>query len=338
VTLFLLWKIFAPFLAPIAWAAVLAILLAPAHRRLRGRIRHPDAAALLATGGTVAVVVLPAVFVALALVEQAARLYAFASSFFSTRGVGQLSDLMRIPLLEGWIRRITAWMPVTQADVERWILATLKSAGSWLAGFVPAAALGFLGFLVSFAIMVFTLFFFFRDGASIWGGVVRAVPLARERTAALVARLDSVLHAVLVGTLLTAFVQGALGGVGFAIFGLPSPVVFGAMMFVLALLPVGGTALVWLPAAVVLAAQGSWGRGIGLLLWGALIVGLFDNWFKPLLISGRSRMNTLPVFFGVTGGLAAFGFIGVVVGPLVVALGLTLWETIASGEEESAEA
>jgi predicted PurR-regulated permease PerM len=135
----------------------------------------------------------------------------------------------------------------------------------------------------------------------------------------------------MLGTILTAILQGALGAIGFAIFGLPSPIVFGAIMAVLSLLPVGGTAFVWLPAAVVLVAQGAWGRGIGLFVWGLVIVGLADNWFKPMIISGHSEMNTLPVFFGVMGGLAAFGFLGLFVGPMVVSLGIAVLETASTG-------
>jgi predicted PurR-regulated permease PerM len=106
--------------------------------------------------------------------------------------------------------------------------------------------------------------------------------------------------------------------------------VFGAIMAFLSLLPVGGTAIVWVPAGLILLAQGHVGKGIAILAWGSLIVGLADNWFKPMIISGRSEMNTLPVFFGVMGGLAAFGFLGLFLGPIVVALGIAVWDTAAA--------
>jgi predicted PurR-regulated permease PerM len=115
-------------------------------------------------------------------------------------------------------------------------------------------------------------------------------------------------------------------------------VVFGAIMACLSLLPVGGTALVWLPAGLLLLAGGAVGRGLGLLVWGTVIVGLADNWFKPMIISGHSEMNTLPVFFGVMGGLAAFGFLGLFVGPIVVALGIAVWDTAAGAREGEARA
>ena len=147
--------------------------------------------------------------------------------------------------------------------------------------------------------------------------------------------LGSVTRAVVFGTLLTAIIQGASVGVGFVLVRLPSPVVFGAIAAACSLLPVGGTAFVWLPGAMVLAAQGRWGAAIFLVAWGLLFVGVLDNLLRPLFISGRAEISTLPVFFGVLGGLAAFGPIGIFLGPVLVALALAL---LGFAEENLAEA
>jgi len=328
---YLLWRIFAPFLAPIAWAAVLTILLMPGYRRLKARVRRPNLAALIATFLTILLVVLPAVLVGAALLRQAVRLYAIASLFVQTHRVASAADLFRIPLLRSTIERISEIVPVSSADIQLWLQSGLKTAAGRGAELASSVAIGLLGMLASFFIMIFTLFFFFRDGDELWRRLMAAVPVEGEDKARLTARLASVLHAVMLGTILTAILQGALGAIGFAVFGLPSPVVFGAIMAVLSLLPIGGTAFVWLPAALVLIAQGAWGRGLGLAAWGLLIVGLADNWFKPMIISGHSEMNTLPVFFGVMGGLAAFGFLGLFVGPMVVSLGIAMLDTASAG-------
>ena len=328
---YLLWRIFSPFIEPIAWAAVLAILLMPVYRRLHRRFpRKANLAALLATTLTVLVVVVPGIALAGALFRQGARLYTLASDALRLHPLRSTADLFRIPALARAVERVSGWFPVTSADLQRWIEAGLKTVATRAAGAASGLAFGFLGMLVSFLIMVFTLFFFFRDGDALWKHLLAAIPTDPPKTAVLVRHLDSVLHAILLGTLLTALLQGVLGAIGFAIFGLPSPVVFGAIMGFLSLLPVGGTALVWVPAGVILLAQGAVGPGLGILAWGTVIVGLADNWFKPMIISGRSEMNTLPVFFGVMGGLAAFGFLGVFVGPIVVALGIAVWDTAAA--------
>jgi predicted PurR-regulated permease PerM len=323
---YLLWKIFSPFLESIAWAAVLAAILYPAHRWILKRIHRPNAAAAVSTLLTLILVVGPAVTLGITLLVQGVNLYQLTTDYFSKHKIGSLTDLMNIPILNRVVERIVKQIPVTAQDLQSWILDGLKTFARAAAGFLSSAALGFLGFLLSFFIMLITLFFFFRDGANLWRQLLGAVPLPAETTSTFAERLKAVFRAVVIGMLSTALIQGLLGGIGFAIFGLPSPLVFGGLMFVFSLLPIGGTAIVWLPAAVILMSMGAIGRGVGLLLWGALIVGLVDNWFKPMIISGRTHMNTLPVLFGVMGGIAAFGFLGVFVGPMVVSMGLALWE------------
>jgi predicted PurR-regulated permease PerM len=226
---YLLWLIFSPFLAPIAWAAVLAILLMPAYRRLRNRVRHPNLAALIATFLTILLVVLPAVLVGAALVQQGLRLYASASQFMQTHRVasGPTSSDPDPPALD---RADCHDRARVSGDIQGWLQSGLKSAAGRAAEFASVAAIGFLGMLGSFFIMVFTLFFFFRDGEGLWRHLMAAVPAEGKQKAMLTARIGSVLNAVMLGTILTAILQGALGAVGFAIFRLPSPVVFGAIM------------------------------------------------------------------------------------------------------------
>jgi predicted PurR-regulated permease PerM len=144
------------------------------------------------------------------------------------------------------------------------------------------------------------------------------MPDARKQQ--LITYLASVTRAVVFGTLLTGVLQGALIGVGFGIVHLPSPLVFAVIAALLSLLPIGGTALVWVPAALYLLAQGRYGAAIFLTIWGALLVGLMDNLLKPLLISGRAEIPTLAVFLGVIGGLSAFGPIGMFLGPVLLAM------------------
>ena len=134
----------------------------------------------------------------------------------------------------------------------------------------------------------------------------------------------AVTRAVVFGSLLTALVQGVLVAIGFAIVGLPSPVVFGAVAALAALIPLIGTALVWVPAVGVLFLQGRWGAALVLAVWSVAVVSSADNVVRPLFISGRAQISTLPVFLGLLGGISAFGPIGLVVGPVVVALTLAL--------------
>jgi predicted PurR-regulated permease PerM len=173
------------------------------------------------------------------------------------------------------------------------------------------------------------LFFFLRDGREMVRAILDLVPLEEERRLAVLAHFRGMLQSIFRGSLLCALIQGTTGGVGWAVAGLPSPFLAGAAMSVLSLLPVGGTALVWGPGAVACALQGRTGTAVFLVAWGVLVVStLADNVLKPLLIGGAARIPTLVVFLGVFGGLGAFGLLGLFIGPMVLALALTLLEIL----------
>jgi predicted PurR-regulated permease PerM len=182
-----------------------------------------------------------------------------------------------------------------------------------------------LGSVLAFAIMLFLLFFFLRDGDSMIERARRLIPMAEDRKERLFTQLSAVTRAIVFGTTVTALLQGLLVGIGFAFADLPSPVVFGVLAALLSLLPVGGSAFVWIPAAIWLVVDGRWGAGIFIFIWGCLLGGL-DQLLRPILISGRARVSALAVFIGVLGGIPAFGAIGVILGPVVLCLVLALIE------------
>jgi len=185
------------------------------------------------------------------------------------------------------------------------------------------AVLGALGTVVGFIVMLFLLFFAVRDGRALLADLRALVPMSEVERERLFRHLASVTRAVVYGSGVTALIQGALVAAGFAIAGLPSPVVFGVLAALLALLPLAGTPIVWIPGVVVLAAQGRWGAAIFLAIWG-VFTSTIDNVLRPLLAATRARVQTLTVFIGVLGGVSAFGAIGVVLGPLVIALAIAL--------------
>jgi predicted PurR-regulated permease PerM len=188
---------------------------------------------------------------------------------------------------------------------------------------------------IGLVVMLFVLFFFLRDGDQMVAGAVRLIPMAAERRSQLLEHVGAVTRAVVLGSLLTALVQGALVGVGFALVGLPSPVVFGAVAAVASLIPFIGTALVWVPAAGVLLLQGRWVAALFLIAWSVAVVSSSDNVVRPLFISGRAQISTLPVFLGLLGGLSAFGAIGLVVGPVLIAITLALLRFAGEAGAES---
>ncbi len=196
--------------------------------------------------------------------------------------------------------------------------ALLKSAAA-MGGTV---ALGAIGTLVGFFMMLFLLFFFLRDGRAMLEGATRLVPVEAKRRARLLKYLAEVTRAVVFGSAVTALIQGAFVGAGFALVGLPSPVVFGVLAMIAAFLP-AGAAMVLTPAILYLGFTGRWGAAIFLAFWtAALWIG--ENVLRPLLTAHHAQVSTLAIFVGAIGGAAAFGILGLVVGPVLLSFVVAL--------------
>ena len=205
------------------------------------------------------------------------------------------------------------------ADIQEWLINSAQAMFKGVASIGSGVLLGALGTLMGFFFMLFLLFFFLRDGASMFDRLQRLIPVPEDHREQLFEHLASVTRGVFYGIGLTAICQGVLVGIGFAIAGLASPVVFAVLATILALLPAGGAAIVWIPAVVYLAAVGSWGMFTFMLIWG-VIISTSDNILRPILVSRYAPVSAFTVFVGVVGGIAAFGAIGIVVGPVFLAL------------------
>lgn len=321
----LLFRIVQPFLAPIAWAIFLAFLLHPLQRHLSARLRgRENVTAFLLTLLTLLLFVGPLSVLGGVFAAQARVLVVSAQSWAQRLRIDSFSDLAALPFAQrslGWIEQNVA---VSADQLRQWIATGAQRVLEPLASMGGQVFLGALGTVASFTVMLFVLFFVLRDGDRMADATLRLVPLEADRKARLLEHMKGVTRAVVFGTVATALLQGLLVGVGFAIAGLPSPVVFGVIAAVLSVVPFGGTALVWGPAAIWLFVDQQIGYGIFLCVWGAAVVGLADNFVKPMLISGRAEVPTLAIFIGVLGGLAAFGLVGLFLGPLVIALAIAL--------------
>lgn len=322
------WRIFEPFFGALAWAACLAFLLAPLQgwltRRLRGRA---GLAAGVITLLTPVVLIAPLTMLGVAFAEQVRALIAALQRSPLRLDASLLDRLDQWPLVgpaAAWIR---ANVPVTGEQIQEGILAALQSSLRGAAAAGGNIVLGAVGTVVGFFLMLFLLFFLLRDGRAMLERAVRLVPLAAARRSPLLALVGNTTRAVVFGTGVTAVVQGALVGIAFAFAGLPSPVVFGVLAAVLALLPAGGSAIVWIPAVLYLAAAGRWGWAIFMLVWGAG-VSISDNLLRPVLISNVAPVSTLAVFIGVVGGVSAFGAVGLIAGPVLLTLIVALLDFV----------
>ena len=330
----LLLNIFKPFFESILWAGLLAFLLAPVDaflaRKLGGR---PALSALLLTVAGALFVLIPAVMTAVVFAGQATVLVGRLQELADRYRITHATDVFQVPAFDQLFTWIGKFVPVPPEQIQAWALDGGKALLALLVASSGAFFAGVLGVVVEVGLTLFLLFFFLRDGREMVTRALVLVPMTAERKADLVDHLAAVIRAVALGTLFTAVVQGTLVGMSFAFTGLPSPVVFGVLAMLAALVPLVGSSLVWVPAAFVLIAHNRVGAAVFLAFWGLVVVSVVDNIVRPLVVSGRAQISTLPVLLGLVGGLATFGAIGFILGPVVIALALALFRF---AEEEHA--
>jgi len=323
---FLVYRIIEPFLAPIAWALFIGFLLQPQQHKLTKALRgRASIAAFILTLLVLVLFLGPMTALAIAFARQAAELAGRLQTWVGTQQDSTLRHIDQIPVIGSLLDWLERNLEISTAHVQDWLIEGGRTLFQQLASYGGIAFLGAVGTVLSFTVMLFLLFFIIRDGRAIARLGAALVPLPPARREDLAERLESVTRAVVRGTVVTAIVQGLLCGAAFAVVGLPAPVVFGVVAAVFSVVPFGGTALVWGPAVIAMLVQGHYTQA-GLMLAFGVVISSVDNFLKPMLISGRTVLPTLAVFIGVLGGLAAFGMIGLFLGPVVIALVLALIE------------
>jgi len=310
-----------PFLKPIVFSAILAVIWYPAHSRLRRRIRNRNVASALSTIVVSLLVTSISLFLARTLVSGLREVYQ------SLAGPGDNKERLALYLVHVFDRAlelVSRDVPIPVPDLKSAALNQAERAVSGLLR-VTAGVLGrFTSLAVNAAIAFFILFFFLRDGGSMVRRMGAVLPLKRDQVARLFSSIRDMLNAIVYGTVAMAALQGTLAGVAFAFLGLSSPVLWGVVTALCALLPVIGTAFVLLPATCMLLFSGHWIRGLILLVWALAVVHPVDNVLRPLLISERIKLSSLYVFFALLGGLQTFGALGLFVGPLILAVTIAL--------------
>jgi predicted PurR-regulated permease PerM len=300
-----------PFLPALAWALALAVVARPLHAWIGARVRNANLAAAASLALIVLILVGPALLVIHALVTEAAHGVELLQTEAATHPDSPLHSVL------DWIDE--------RVDIEREVRRVVEPLTADLASLLT----GSIWAVAQFLIMLLTLFYFLRDQPKLLRAVRSLVPLSRAEAEKVLARIGDTIHATIYGTLLVAMVQGALGGLMFWWLGLPAPLLWAVVMALLAVIPWLGSFVVWAPATAVLFLQGSWEKGVILIVWGLIVVGLSDNLLYPMLVGNRLRLHTLLVFFAIVGGLLLFGAAGVVLGPVVLALTVALldvWE------------
>ena len=312
-----------PFILTCFWAAVLAVIFYNVYRRIRIWVGGREG---LAGGVTTLLVVLfflvPLALLSLALVQQAIGIY-------NQIEAGNYSTEIIFDFVDTNLPRVASALSdfgVSTADLRTNLNTAVSELGQYAANWALSFTGSVLNTLIQFTLVIYLLYFFLVDGAKIERALVLTIPMGDERERTIFERFALVARATLKGTLIVAFVQGAIGGLLFAILGIPAALLWGVAMMLLALLPVGGSAIVWVPAAIIMFLQGNVTAGIIIVVVGTLIIGLVDNLLRPLLVGRDTHMPDYLVLISTLGGITFFGLSGFVIGPTVAALFITVWE------------
>ena len=332
IALYLCWLMLQPFVNVILWAAVLAIVFFPLHRRIQARIGSPSGAAILSTLLVIVLILLPATFITIAVVRELA-----GAADNLQAGVQRLSSASTLPGV-GWVLdRTRGYINIDPVAAQKFLADRLQTWGGALASSTLVVVGGAVGAIVQMVLVVFTLFYLFRDSARIRQAIYQVLPLERIQMHDITVRTREVIEASIYGVLVISAIQGTLGTLIFMALGLPSPLLWGVVMFFLSMIPMAGAFLVWVPAALYLLIIGAYVKAGILVAWGVLVISSIDNFLSPRLVGRRARLHELLIFFSVLGGIQVFGVLGLVLGPVVTAVTLALIEMLRQSHRPPSE-
>jgi predicted PurR-regulated permease PerM len=309
--LYLVFRIYEPFLKALGWAAVLVVFFYPLHERLRRRLGSARAAGI-STAGVTLLLIVPTILLATLFVREAVA---------ASRSLEQaLVQEHAVILTRAW-RWIASRVPGADPNLD--VLLLLREAAQRQAG-VLAQQIGTVlrnlaTFVFDLFVMVFAMFYLFRDADEIIRGVRHVLPFEKDHREGMIVQARDLISASVTTSLILAAIQGVLGGLAFAIVKLPTPLFWGVVMAFFSLVPVVGSGLIFVPAALWLAFTGHWGSALVLVAVCAGVSTIADNALRPLLLGGRTELSGLVIFISVVGGVSVFGMLGLVLGPILVA-------------------
>ncbi|WP_446831719.1 AI-2E family transporter [Candidatus Foliamicus sp.] len=312
----------ADLLLAVFWAAVLAVLFHGLYRRLLPLLLgKPPLAASAVLLIVLLGVVAPVLLLGWAVVREATLFYAAVEG----GAFDPAAPLERVGAWVPWVRDWLESLGLSLEQVREGLVSAAANAGKFAATGLVAAGQGALKLILQLVIMLYLLFFFLRDGEKLISLLVRILPLGDAREYELFAQFATVSRVSVTSTAVIGLVQGGLGGVTLALLGVGSPVLLGVLMGLLSIVPAVGPALVWVPVAIWLFASGAWIQALILVAVGVLVVGLADNLLRPMLVGRKARLPDYVILMATLGGLSAFGFSGLVIGPVLAALFFVSW-------------
>ncbi len=310
-------RLLAPFASALLWAAILTLAMYPLYRKILALVKgRAGLAAFIMALITLILIVGPAIALLAALTAQAVDLYQWAFEIIQSGRLAEAWSSLKTEFFD----RILAHPALSGLDVKAIVIKGFGEISSRMAAHIGSALKDTALMTINVLIMLLSLFFFFRDGETYCNSIIDLLPFTSEQKQVIMQKFSNTFTAVINGVFFIALIQGLMTGIGFALFSIPFAVFWGFLAAVLALLPIGGATLVWLPGALYLFLTGETARGIFLAVWGLLLVSLPDNFLKPVLIGRKAKLPTFFLFIGILGGLKVYGILGILFGPVIVTL------------------
>lgn len=321
ITLYLSWKVLEPFVDVLILGIAMVVIFRPVHDRMRRWTKHREVlSAGLSTLFALLVIAVPFSFITWVIAKELPH-----AETTVREGIENLRvKWNNAGTEEGWLKSLKESLNID----ENLTPEKVKEAIGGVSGEILQRSFkvvgGVLAFAVKFVFLLFVLFFLFRDGPTLGRRVLEVLPLGRDQSLDLMKRTEEVLQACVYGVLMVAGIQGALGGITFWALGLPSPATWAVVMTFLCTLPIVGAWVVWVPAAIALAVNGDYTKAIILALVGQFVISSIDGFLRPILVGQRAKLHELVIFFSVLGGLKYFGLLGILMGPVIMAISYSL--------------
>jgi predicted PurR-regulated permease PerM len=327
---YLTYQIFKPFLSPIAWAMVLSIVFYPVFSFILRFVKRKSLAALITLIVILLLLLGPFSYFSYLITQEVRSLINEVQS-------GQfdpVSTALSKPFLRGVLERILGLLSISEAELQKIILDNISQLGKSLLGSVTGGVGNVASAVTDFILMILSIFFFLQSGSEFVAVLNKFIPFSAMQRDKLFKQTKDIIVSTIYGGVVVAMAQAIIGGIAFSLLNVPSPGLFAFAMFIAAFIPLLGTFLIWGPLAAYLFLNGEIINGIILVAAGVTIISSVDNILRPMIIRGKTQMPTLVIFFSILGGIKLFGSIGFIMGPLVLALFISVMQMLHYSEEE----
>lgn len=330
---YLTFQIMSPFLSAIMWAIVISIIFYPIFSFILRFVKQRSIASLLTLVIILIVLFGPFSYLAYLLVQEVLSLIEKMES----GSFDSLKTLLKHPAANTLVNKLLSLFHITEQELQKAVVDNITKIGKESVGFVTSSVGNVVSVAINFVFTLLSIFFFLGDGPTFIEAIGNFMPFSKRQKEKLMQQTKDVIVSTMYGGVTVAVAQGIIGGAAFAILAIPSPVLWGVSMFMASFIPMIGTAVIWVPAAGYLLFSGFYGKGIALILIGIFAISSVDNIIRPLIMKGKMKMPTIAIFFSILGGIKLFGFIGLIMGPLVLALFVSVFEIFRYSEEERAK-